>query len=77
MKVGKVSETVLKRSVLKQLQFHREEVIQGPGVGKDCALVCIEPSEILVLSTDPVTGTVYEIGELAVHVTCLLYTSIL
>jgi hydrogenase expression/formation protein HypE len=69
MKVGKVSETVLKRSVLKQLQFHREEVIQGPGVGKDCALVCIEPSEILVLSTDPVTGTVYEIGELAVHVT--------
>lgn len=38
MKIGKLPESVLKRSVLKQLKNRRQEVVQGAGVGEDCAL---------------------------------------
>ena len=37
LKVGKVPESVLKRSVLKQIHTKRPEVILGAGVGEDCA----------------------------------------
>ncbi|MDO4554023.1 MAG: AIR synthase family protein [Lachnospiraceae bacterium] len=69
MKIGKVPENVLKRSVLKQIKYDRKEVLLGPGVGEDCAAVELADDEIFVLSTDPITGTVQEIGRLAVHVT--------
>ncbi|MCM1191517.1 MAG: AIR synthase-related protein [Butyrivibrio sp.] len=38
MKIGKVPENVLKRSVLRQLQTKREEIISGAGIGEDCAI---------------------------------------
>ena len=69
MKAGKVSETILKRSIFKQIRTRREEVLLGAGVGEDCAAVKLEPGEIFVLSTDPITGTVKDIGTLAVQVT--------
>lgn len=69
MKVGKISESVLKRSVFKQIRHRREEVLVTPGVGKDCTLIELEPDEVMVLSTDPITGTTSEIGKLAVNIT--------
>ena len=69
MKIGKVAETVLKRSVFKQIKHRREEVLVRSGVGKDCSIVALETDEALVLSTDPITGTSNEIGTLAVHIT--------
>ena len=69
MKVGKVSETILKRSVFKQIRTKREEVLLGAGVGEDCAAMKLEPGEIFVLSTDPITGTVKDIGTLAIQIT--------
>lgn len=69
MKVGKVSETVLKRSVFKQLRKRREEVLIHAGVGEDCTAVSVAPDEVIVMSTDPITGTANEIGTLAVHIT--------
>ncbi|MGN0343188.1 MAG: AIR synthase family protein [Roseburia sp.] len=69
MKVGKVPESVLKRSVIRQLHTKREEVIMGAGVGEDCAAVQLAPDEVMVLSTDPITGTVQEIGKLAILIT--------
>lgn len=69
MKVGKIPETVLKRSVFKQIRHRREEVLVRPGVGEDCAVIGVGPEEVLVLSTDPITGTANEIGTLAVHIT--------
>ena len=69
MNIGKVPETVLKRSVFKQLQVKRDEVLIGPGVGEDCGIVQVEADEVLVLSTDPITGAGHEIGMLAVHIT--------
>ena len=38
MKIGKVSEPVLKRSVLKYLKPNNDYVITGAAVGADCAL---------------------------------------
>ena len=69
MKVGKISETILKRSIFKQIRTKRDEVLLGAGVGEDCAAVKLEPGEVFVISTDPITGTVKDIGTLAVQVT--------
>ena len=69
MKIGKISESVLKRSVFKQIKHRRDEVLVSPGVGKDCALIELAPDEVMVLSTDPITGTANQIGKLAVNIT--------
>jgi hydrogenase maturation factor len=69
MNLGKIPETVLKRSVLKQIGHRREEVLVGPAIGEDCSILTIGEDEVLVLSTDPITGTVQDIGTLAVHIT--------
>jgi len=69
MKIGKIPETVLKRSVLKQITNNREEVLVGAGVGEDCAILALKEDEVMVLSTDPITGTRKDIGKLAIHIT--------
>lgn len=69
MKVGKVPENVLKRSVFKQIHTKRPEVLLGAGVGEDCAAVKLAPDETLVMSTDPITGTAQDIGTLAILIT--------
>lgn len=69
MKIGKIPEVVLKRSVLKQIKHRRPEVLVRPGVGEDCTVVGLKEEEVFVLSTDPITGTTKDIGTLAVHIT--------
>ena len=69
MKVGKVPENVLKRSVFKEIHTRRPEVLPGAGVGEDCAAVKLAPDETLVMSTDPITGTAKDIGTLAILIT--------
>lgn len=69
MNLGKLPETVLKRSVLNQIGHRREEVLVGPAVGEDCSVLEVGPDEVLVLSTDPITGTAQDIGTLAVNIT--------
>lgn len=69
MKIGKVPESVLKRSILKQIHTKRKEVLLGAAVGEDCAAVELGEDEIFVLSTDPITGTAEDIGSLAITVT--------
>ena len=69
MKIGKLPENVLKRSVLKQLHTKRKEILQGAGVGEDCAAMMLEPGEMFVVSTDPITGTTQDIGRMGMLVT--------
>jgi len=69
MKIGKVPENVLKRSVIKQIKTKRKEILVGAGVGEDCAVISLAEDEVFVMSTDPITGTVHDIGSLSVHVT--------
>ena len=45
MNIGKLPENVLKRSVLRQLKTRNQEVIEGAGVGTDCALLSVSGKE--------------------------------
>lgn len=69
MKIGKVPENVLKRSVLGQVKTKREEVILGAGIGEDCAAVKLAPGEVFVTSVDPITGTAEDVGTLGIRIT--------
>jgi len=69
LKTGKVPESVLKRSIIKQIKTKRDEILVGAGVGEDCAAIQLADDEVFVTSTDPITGTSHDIGTLAVHVT--------
>jgi hydrogenase maturation factor len=69
LEIGKVPESVLKRSVFKQITTKRPEVILGSGVGEDCGALELKEDEIFVVSTDPITGTAKEIGNLSVLIT--------
>lgn len=66
MRQGKISENVLKRSVLRKIKTHREEVISGAGIGKDCAILAHKEGMETVLSTTPVTAPLAELGRYAV-----------
>lgn len=68
VKKGRISESVLKRSVLKYLHNQRKEVIRGAGF--DCAfLKCSSTSdgEVTAVSTQTITLPVKDAGMLAVH----------
>jgi len=66
MRQGKISENVLKRSVLRKIKRHREEVVSGAGIGKDCAILAYKEGMETVLSTTPVTAPIEELGRYAV-----------
>lgn len=69
MKVGKLPESVLLRSVLKQINHRREEVLIGPALGQDCAVLALAKGEVFTLSSDPITGTVKDLGRHSIHIT--------
>ena len=48
LKIGKVPESVLKRSIIKQIKTKRSEIIVGAGVGEDCAAIELADDEIFV-----------------------------
>lgn len=48
MRLGKISDSILKRTVLKQIKFKRDEVISGAGVGEDCALFRVDAGQLVV-----------------------------
>ena len=64
-RTGKIPTDVLIRSVFRYTGKKDPSVILGSSVGEDAALVSLG-KKILVLTTDPVTGTSSEIGSLAV-----------
>ena len=66
MRKGKISENVLKRSVLRKIQTHREDVINGAGIGEDCAILASCEGYETVLSTTPVTAPVAKISTYAI-----------
>lgn len=65
MKTGRISESILKRSILRQIKTHRDEVLKGAGVGEDCAFFSWDQS-VLAVSTETITLPVGLAPELAV-----------
>ncbi len=66
MKTGKVSESVLKRSVLRQLKTKRDEVLCGAAPGTDCAILAPFSGEAL-LSTASVTVSGQDAAVYGIH----------
>lgn len=69
MKIGKLPEPALIRSVLKQVGHRREEVLVGPSVGQDCGAFAVSEGEAIVMSSDPITGTTKDLGSHCIHIT--------
>jgi len=69
LKTGKLDSRLLEEIVFKNIKYKRPEVITRPGIGEDCAVIDFGAYEC-VMSTDPITAAVNEIGRLAVHISC-------
>ena len=54
---------------IKQVHHRREEVLVGPRVGQDCAVLELGQDEVFVMSSDPITGTTKDIGSHCIHIT--------
>lgn len=66
MKTGKIPESILKRSVLKQIKPNRTEVIRGAAVGTDCAFLRLQ-SDVTGMA---VASASAEGGKTAAHAIC-------
>jgi hydrogenase maturation factor len=60
---------MLERMVLSTIRFVRDDVLVHAGLGEDCAVIDFG-DEVCLVTSDPITGAVEGIGELAVHVAC-------
>jgi hydrogenase maturation factor len=64
---GKIPSDILERIVFKHLGIKRKDVLLGPKLGEDAAVVKVG-GKTLIVSTDPITGASERVGFLAVHV---------
>ncbi|MDD7602257.1 MAG: AIR synthase family protein, partial [Firmicutes bacterium] len=69
LKTGKLDSDLLKQIVIDKINYKRPEVLTRAGVGEDCAVVDYGEYEC-VMSTDPITAAVSDIGRLAIHISC-------
>ena len=67
LKIGKLDSEVLQSIVIDKIKFRRPEVLTRAGVGEDCAVIDFGQYECVV-STDPITADVKDIGKLAIHI---------
>ena len=65
MKIGKVSQTVLKRSILKPLQFKREEALIEPSVEEMCYGVSCKDGEQVLMTGVTLYGDEKDLGVFA------------
>lgn len=66
MKIGRLSENIYERSVLKELRNQGKEIISGAGRGNDCAILSSGPEDAAV-SMVVAAQTADQVGMLAVH----------
>lgn len=64
---GKLPNAELENLVLSKIEEKREEVLVGSSVGEDTAVLDLG-GDLAVLSSDPITGAVENLGKLAIHV---------
>ena len=54
MKLGKVSQNILKRSILKNITPRSKKVLMGAGVGNDYSAISLDNGGVIVISANPV-----------------------
>ena len=67
--VGKLDSDVLKRIVIDKIKYKNENVKVRAGVGEDCAVVGYGDYDC-VISTDPITSSINDVGRLSIHISC-------
>ncbi|NTW70912.1 MAG: AIR synthase [Eubacteriaceae bacterium] len=65
MKIGKISNELLNEIIFSKIKYKHKDVLAGSGLAEDCSLIKFS-DEICVISTDPITATTSNIGELSV-----------
>lgn len=69
LKTGKLDSDLLEQIVFHNITYKRPEVLTRPGIGEDCAVVDYGEYEC-VMSTDPITAAISDIGRLSIHISC-------
>ena len=64
---GKIPPEILQSIVFSKLGRFDADVILGPQLGEDAAVIKIG-DQVVIAATDPITGSVEDVGWLAVHV---------
>ena len=67
MNIGKIQESVLRRSVFRQLKTKREEVLFGAGSGEDCAILTFPPGQELLVSAAAAAKTEQDAALYGIH----------
>lgn len=67
MRPGKVPPDVLQKIVFAKLGKEDPDVLLGPSLGEDASLIRVG-DRVIAASTDPITGSVEDVGWLSVHV---------
>ena len=65
---GKLSPEALKRNVLSYVGAPRPEVLIGPGVGEDAAVIKWPEGKYMVFASDPIVGAESGAGRLLVRI---------
>lgn len=69
LETGKLDSELLKRIVFDKITYRSDDVSVRPGIGEDCAVIDFGNYDC-IMSTDPITAAVSDIGRLAIHITC-------
>lgn len=56
MRLGKIPDSVLKRTVLRQIRTRRQEILHGAGIGEDCAIFAPSDGFVSSVAESAVTG---------------------
>lgn len=67
MEIGKLKTDLLEKYIFNKLVSNREEVIMGGGTGLDNAVMDFG-GDLIVASTDPITGASKNLGSLAINI---------
>lgn len=69
MEIGKISNRDLKKYVFENIKRRRKEVLSGPEIGMDTSVLDFD-EDLIVLSTDPITGATKDLGKLSINISC-------
>jgi hydrogenase maturation factor len=68
LRVGKLKPELLEKYVLNRIGFRDHRVIVGGKIGEDAAIIDLGNERVLVVHTDPITGSVDLLGILGIMV---------
>jgi len=66
MRLGKLTPEELDKYIFNNLGSKRAETVAGAGLGIDCAEIKTDGN--IILTSDPITGAVKDIGVLSIHI---------